>query len=288
LLLLATSSIQLFPISLVTALDSSDDSSNQFRRDFLPSINDTLISQRSVLSGDGGRETVFIPTGEIPVVPFTTAFHEYLLSKELAAGMTSRTRTGSRISKVAEQQLVTKQQSVPKQQLVVNHQPVAKQQLGAKNSEGVASTEKADSSDSEVPPVVAIKKARTSTALPNGILVKVVVYDAAGKTTQRNSVSPFQLDRLKEFPHRVRANVRTISPPGNVGISFVLGSGQLCIGFECGYNAIGFECGHHTAPSSLCNLPLSVSIARRPAPVQRSRRLHTQRHQQHHYQTRRC
>jgi hypothetical protein len=111
---------------------------------------------------------------------------------------------------VAEQQLATKQQPVPKQQLVVTQQPVAKQQPGAKNSEGVASTKKAPTStsipvavvpdlsdavrqgsqlmrhfrlqfdlpDSETPPVVAIKKARTSTALPNGILVKVVVYDA--------------------------------------------------------------------------------------------------------------
>jgi hypothetical protein len=162
---------------------------------------------------------------------------------------------------------------------------VAKQQLGAKNSEGVASTKKAptstspsgragvpdlsdavrqgsqlmrhfrlpfDLSDSETPPVVAIKKARTSTALPNGILVKVVVYDAAGKTAQRNSMSEFQLDRLKEFPHRVQANVRTISPPGNVKISFVLGSGQ--IGFECGYNAIG-----QGAISALENQPNGVA-----------------------------
>jgi hypothetical protein len=123
LLLLATSSIQLFPISLVTSLDySSDDSSDLFRRNFLPSINDTLISQRSVVSGDGDRQTVFIPTGEIPVVPFTRAFREYLHDKELAAGMAHRTRTGSRNSKVAEQHLATKQQPVPKQQLVVTQQ----------------------------------------------------------------------------------------------------------------------------------------------------------------------
>jgi hypothetical protein len=65
---------------------------------------------------------VFIPTAENPVVPFRTAFSEYLLDKELAAGMAHRTRTGSRNSKVAEQHLLTKQQP------------------GAKKSEGVAST----------------------------------------------------------------------------------------------------------------------------------------------------
>ena len=162
-------------------MDPSDDSSNQFRREFLPSINDPLIAQRSVVNGDGGRVTEYIPTGEIPVVPFGTAFREYLLAKELAtAGVSTRTRTkkASGISKVGEQQLVTKQQSVPKQQPVVTHQLPTEHELGGKNSQGVASTEKAHSLDSEVPPVVAIKQARTSTALPNGILVKVVVYDA--------------------------------------------------------------------------------------------------------------
>jgi hypothetical protein len=275
LLLLVTSSIQLFPISLVTSLDSSNDSSNLFRRDFLPSINDTLISQRSVVSGDGDRQTVFIPTGEIPVVPFRRAFSEYLLDKELDAGMAHRTRTGSRNSKVTEQQLATKQQPVPKQQLVVTQQPVAKQQPGAKNSEGVASTKKAPTStslpvavvpdlsdavrqgsqlmrhfrlqfdlpDSETPPVVAIKKARTSIALPNGNLVKVVVCDAAGKTPQNNMLN---------FPHRVQANVRTICPPESVSTSFVLGSGQ--IGFECAYGAIA-----QGAISALENQPNGVA-----------------------------
>ena len=84
-------------------MDPSDDSSNQFRRDFLPSINDPLLAQRSVVNGDGGRVTEYIPTGEIPVVPFGTAFREYLLAKELAtAGVSTRTRTkkASGISKL--------------------------------------------------------------------------------------------------------------------------------------------------------------------------------------------
>jgi hypothetical protein len=54
-----------------------------------------------------------------------------------------------------------------------------------------------------------MKKARTSTALPHGISVQVVVYDAAGETGQSN---------MLEFPHRVQAIVRTICPPGNVAI----------------------------------------------------------------------
>ena len=254
-------------------MDPSDDSSNQFRRDFLPSINDPLLAQRSVVNGDGGRVTEYIPTGEIPVVPFGTAFSEYLLAKELAtAGVSTRTRTkkASGISKVGEQQLVTKQQSVPKQQPVVTHQLATEEQLGAKvaeqqlvteqqsvpkqqpvvthqlptehelggkNSQGVASTEKAHSLDSEVLPVVAIKQAQTSTVLPNGLLLKVVVFDAAGKSTLSSVRNNVQLDHPKEFPRRVRDNVCTISPAGNVDISLVLGRGQ--VGFECGYNAIG-------------------------------------------------
>jgi hypothetical protein len=155
LLLLVTSSTQLFPISLVTSLDSSDNSSDLFRRDFLPSINDTLISQHSVVSGDGDRQTVFIPTSDIPVVPFSTAFREYLLDKELAAGMAERTRTGSRNSKVAEQHLLTKQQP------------------GAKNSEGVAST----------------NKAPTSTSLPVAVVPDVVVCDPPSvKAQSKNKV----------------------------------------------------------------------------------------------------
>jgi hypothetical protein len=49
---------------------------------------------------------------------------------------------------------------------------------------------------------------------------------------------------------------------------------------------LGFRNLAH-ARGRLCILPLSVSIARRPPPVQRPRRLHTQRDLQHHYQTRR-
>jgi hypothetical protein len=91
--------------------------------------------------------------------------------------------------------------------------------------------------------VVAIKKARTSTALPDGISVEVVVYDAAGKTPQSN---------MLKFPHRVQANVRTIYPPENVATSFVLGSGQK--GFECAYSAIA-----QGAISALENQPNGVA-----------------------------
>jgi hypothetical protein len=37
-------------------MDPSDDSSNQFRRDFLPSINDPLLAQRSVVNGDARED----------------------------------------------------------------------------------------------------------------------------------------------------------------------------------------------------------------------------------------